>query len=249
MAGKAKLLIADFVMSFMWVWSSVLVKVFVHRVLGFGAHQLKGEIVRYVLSVLNMFFFAFMSKATKGGAYNPLTVLSSAISGDFSDFLFTVGARIPTQVVGSVYGVRLILDTFHGIGRGPRLNVDIARGALTEGLLTFSIVTISMGLSRKISSDNFFMKTWISSISKLTLHILGSDLTGGCMNPASVMGWAFANHEHITKEHLIVYWLAPIEATLVAVWVFGIVAGAKNDKVSTSKEDEEPPKRKSEKSD
>lgn len=89
------------------------------------------------------------------------------------------------KVVGSVYGVRLILDIFPGIGRGPRLNVDIAKGALTEGFLTFAIVIISLGLARKVK-DSFFMKTWISSLSKLTLHILGSDLTGGCMNPASV---------------------------------------------------------------
>ncbi|CAK9156085.1 unnamed protein product [Ilex paraguariensis] len=67
------------------------------------------------------------------------------------------------------------------------------------------------------------MKTWISSVSKLTLHILGSDLTGGCMNPASVMGWAYARGDHITKEHILVYWLAPIEATLLAVWTFRLL--------------------------
>ncbi|KAI3472401.1 hypothetical protein Pfo_029522 [Paulownia fortunei] len=237
MAGGWRLLAADFVMSLMWVWSSVLNKIFVHRILGYGAHEVKGEIVRYAVSILNMFFFAFMAKATKGGAYNPLTLLSSAISGDFSNFLFTLGARIPAQVVGSVYGVRLILDIFPGIGRGPRLNVDIAKGALTEGFLTFAIVIISLGLARKIT-DSFFMKTWISSLSKLTLHILGSDLTGGCMNPASVMGWAFANGEHITKEHLIVYWLAPVEATLVAVWVFGILARPKKGEAVAAKKDE-----------
>ncbi|KAK6151389.1 hypothetical protein DH2020_014024 [Rehmannia glutinosa] len=185
MAGGWRLLAADFAMSLMWVWSSVLNKIFVHRILGYGAHGINGEIVRYGFSILNMFFFAFMAKATKGGAYNPLTLLSAAISGDFSNFLFTLGARIPAQVVGSVYGVRLILDIFPGIGRGPRLNVDIAKGALTEGFLTFAIVIISLGLARKVT-NSFFMKTWISSVSKLTLHILGSDLTGGCMNPASV---------------------------------------------------------------
>lgn len=89
------------------------------------------------------------------------------------------------KVVGAVYGVRLILDTFPGIGRGPRLNVDIAKGALTEGLLTFAISIISRGLAQK-NTGSFFMNTWIVSLSKLSLHILGSDLTGGCMNPASV---------------------------------------------------------------
>ena len=89
------------------------------------------------------------------------------------------------QVIGSITGVRLIIQTFPGIGLGPRLNVDIHRGALTEGFLAFAIVIISLGLARKIPGS-FFMKTWIASVSKLALHILGSDLTGGCMNPASV---------------------------------------------------------------
>lgn len=89
------------------------------------------------------------------------------------------------QVFGAISGVRLIIHTFPEAGRGPRLNVGIHHGALTEGFLTFAIVIISLGLSRKIPGS-FFMKTWISSVSKLALHILGSDLTGGCMNPASV---------------------------------------------------------------
>ncbi|KAL8460107.1 hypothetical protein ACS0TY_031080 [Phlomoides rotata] len=235
MAGGWRLLAADFVLSLMWVWSSVVNKMIVHNILGYSAHDVKGEIVRYSFSILNMFFFAIMAKVTKGGAYNPLTLLSAAISGDFSNFLFTLGARIPAQVVGSVYGVKLILDVFPGIGRGPRLNVDIAQGALTEGFLTFAIVFISLSLAKKVT-DSFFMKTWISSLSKVTLHMLGSDLTGGCMNPASVMGWAFANGEHITKEHLIVYWLAPIQATMAAVWVFGILSQSRKEETKADKE-------------
>lgn len=233
--GARRLLASDFAMSFMWVWSSVLIKIFVHGILGYGSLDVKGEIIRYVVSLLNMFFFAFLGKATNGGTYNPLNLLSFAISGDFSNFLFTLGARIPAQVAGSICGVRLILDTFPGIGRGPRLNVDIAKGALTEGLLTFAIVFISLALSRKNTGS--FMKTWISSVSKLSLHILGSDLTGGCMNPASVMGWAFANGEHISKEHLIVYWLAPVEATLAAVWIFGLLVRSKKDEMIGEKSD------------
>ncbi|KAL3625013.1 hypothetical protein CASFOL_031681 [Castilleja foliolosa] len=100
MAGgerRRRLLAVDFAMSFMWVWSSVLVKIFVHGVLGYGAHQVEGEIVRYAVSLLNTFLFAFLTKATNGGAYNPLTVFSAAVSGDFENLLFTLGARIPAQ--------------------------------------------------------------------------------------------------------------------------------------------------------
>lgn len=223
------MLVSDFIISFMWVLSGVVIKILVYRGLGL-VHEPIGEVLKSALSIINLFFFAFLAKITNGGTYNPLTLLSAAITGDFSRFLFTVGARIPAQVIGSVAGVRLITEIFPEIGLGPRLNVDIHRGALTEGLLTFAIVTISLGLSRKIPGS-FFMKTWISSVSKLTLHILGSDLTGGCMNPASVMGWAYARGDHITKEHILVYWLAPIEATLLAVWTFRLlVPPLKEDK-------------------
>lgn len=219
MAGIVRLLISDIIVSFMWVWSSVIQKLIVNKVLGFGYHGLHAEVFRSSLSILNMFFFAYLAKLTHGGAYNPLTVLSSAISGSFANFLFTVGSRIPFQVLGSITGVRLILATFPEIGRGPRLTVSLYEGALTEGLLTFTIVLISHGLSKNIPGS-FFRKTWISSVSKLALHILGSDLTGGCMNPASVMGWAYARGDHITKEHILVYWVAPVQATLLAAWTF-----------------------------
>lgn len=89
------------------------------------------------------------------------------------------------QVLGAIYGVKFLIYMFPEIGKGPKLNVNIHQGALTEGLLTFMIVSISLSLARSIPGS-FVRKTWISSLSKLTLNILGSDLTGGCMNPASV---------------------------------------------------------------
>ncbi|KAE8651164.1 hypothetical protein Csa_001487 [Cucumis sativus] len=365
-SGAVRLLVLDFALSFMWLWSGVLVKIFVFGILGFG-NDLVSEVVKASFSILNMFFFAFLVKISNGSAYNPLTILSAAFSGDFSKFLFTVGARIPAQggklegkllnlflylhvnalshsilklrnqlvshtvirsndpnsledilrngfitgvsymysslfeasrwcnavnllgkrrevtlwnlkfwnevmlakwlwwlsleapksyhlpkilnlvgylhnqtskVIGAITAVRLIIHTFPEAGRGPRLAVGIHHGALTEGLLTFAIVSISLGLSRKIVG-NFFMKTWISSLSKLTLHILGSDLTGGCMNPASVMGWAYARGEHITTEHILVYWIAPIQGTIAAVLTFKLIfRQPKQEKVNMKKKSE-----------
>ncbi|XP_035840975.1 uncharacterized protein LOC110915194 isoform X2 [Helianthus annuus] len=60
------------------------------------------------------------------------------------------------------------------------------------------------------------------------LSKLGSDLTGGCMNPAAMtkfeaVGWAYALGVHKTKEHIVVYWFAPIEATLLVVWTFRLL--------------------------
>ncbi|KAK4272400.1 hypothetical protein QN277_020964 [Acacia crassicarpa] len=231
--GRIMLLVSDFVLSFMWVCSGVLIKMGVNKYLGLMSRESLREIVKIAIIITNMFFFTFLRIITRGGAYNPLTVLASAISGDFSNFLYCVAARIPVQVIGSIIGVRLMIDSLPEVGRGPRLNIDIHRGALIEGILTFAIVSISLRLATKIP-EGFFMKTWISSVFKLALHILGSDLTGGCMNPASVMGWAFARGDHMTKEHFVVYWLAPMEATVLAVWTFKLlVRPVKEDKSGT----------------
>ncbi|KAJ0043331.1 hypothetical protein Pint_18387 [Pistacia integerrima] len=99
--ARTRLLVSDFMMSFLWVWSGALIKIFVHKGLGLG-HDPSSEMIKGALSILNMFFFAFLAKVTKGGAYNPLTVLADAVSGDFPRFLFNVGARIPAQLFGYV---------------------------------------------------------------------------------------------------------------------------------------------------
>ena len=31
--------------------------------------------------------------------------------------------------------------------------------------------------------------------------------------------WAYARGDHTTFDHLLVYWLAPLQATLLGVWV------------------------------
>ena len=53
------------------------------------------------------------------------------------------------------------------------------------------------------------------------------------------MGWAYARGDHITKENILVYWLAPMEATLLAVWTFRLL-------VQPHKEEKEKMKAKSE---
>lgn len=97
--GRIGLVVSDFIMSFLWIGSGALIKVFVHKGLGLR-QETSGEVIKGVLGILHMFLFAFLTKLTKGAAYNPLTVLAAAVSGDFSLFLlfFNVGARIPAQV-------------------------------------------------------------------------------------------------------------------------------------------------------
>ena len=94
---RARLVVSDFVLSFMWVWSEPLVKIFVYKCFGFS-HEGFGEILKNTFSIMNTISFAFLEKITNGGNYNPLNILAYSIFGDFRNFIYCVGARIPAQV-------------------------------------------------------------------------------------------------------------------------------------------------------
>ena len=44
------------------------------------------------------------------------------------------------------------------------------------------------------------------------------------------MAWTYARGDHMTKEHILVYWLAPIKATILAVWTFKLLGRAAKSK-------------------
>ncbi|XP_010251758.1 PREDICTED: probable aquaporin SIP2-1 [Nelumbo nucifera] len=217
--ARNQVILSDFIISFAWLWSGSLNKFFVCKFLGLGSKP-SGEVIENILDLLSMYCFAWLCK-TYSGAYNPLSesVLSGAISGNNTRILYTVGSRIPAQALGSIIAVRLITEFLPEIGYEPLLSVGILQGALTEGALTFSIIVISLEAAQS-HPNNFFLKTWICSVSKIGLHILGSNVTGGYMNPASAMGWAYVQGSHINKGHIFVHWLAPIGAALLGVWTF-----------------------------
>ncbi|XP_071724327.1 probable aquaporin SIP2-1 [Rutidosis leptorrhynchoides] len=209
--------IVDFVMSFLYAWISVFIKIFVYRILGFH-HDALGEAVLITFKIFNTILFQFLSKKLKGGTYNPITVLYHSITGDFNHILFALNARIPAQVIGAIYAVKLIKKYVPGPGFGPHVNVPLLQGALIEGALTLVYVTISMVSASKVHSG-FFLKAWISAVCKNALIVIGSDYTETSINPASVVGWAYARGQALSDEHLLVYWIFPFEATLLAVWI------------------------------
>ena len=91
------LILWDFAFSFMWAWAGSLAKLFVYSFLDWG-HTSEAEALKLSLSVVYMYMFAWLAKWSEGGAYNPLTVLSSAFLGGPDAFIFTAFGRIPAQV-------------------------------------------------------------------------------------------------------------------------------------------------------
>ncbi|KAL6009795.1 MIP aquaporin [Asimina triloba] len=224
--GKFLLVLSDVIISFMWVWSTALIEVLVHQKLRIEMEP-RAEILEGSLAVVSMFVLAWLGKITKGGSYNPLTVLPGAISGSFSGFLFTMAVRIPSQVIGSLIGVQTIIDRHPEVGHGHyHLKVDIHRGALTEGILTFTMVMVYLGAAKSDPNNvDFESQNPLILCRALAFSIMTRNRTFILLNVAlsPAMAWAYAQGDPITKEHLLVYWLAPLEATLLGVWTFKLL--------------------------
>lgn len=222
MAGL-KLMVADMVVSFLWVLSGALVRV-VTAIVASHSLQLKEneELLRWALAVAVMFIFTWLGKITNGASYNPVTVLSNAFATTKAESLFTLAARIPAQAFGSLLGVKFVNRMIQPGDQGPLLKVGLINGMAVEGILTFVIVMVAL-IVRTRGPKSFFLRTWILCITKLSLSILGANFTGPAMNPATAFGWAYSRGEHRTKEHVYVYWLAPLEACLLAVWTFELL--------------------------
>lgn len=94
------LVVGDLVVAAMWVCAGALVKLAVYGVLGLGGRP-EADAVKVALSLVYMFFFAWLEGFTGGASYNPLTVLAGALASRAgpSLYLFAAFVRMPAQVM------------------------------------------------------------------------------------------------------------------------------------------------------
>lgn len=93
------------------------------------------------------------------------------------------------QIIGAMVGAFITVSCLPEIYRpmviGPYLRVDPHIGAIAEGILTFLVVCIVLIVSLK-GPRSGIRRTWITSISRVSLSTLGAEYTGPAMNPANV---------------------------------------------------------------
>jgi aquaporin SIP len=73
---------------------------------------------------------------------------------------------------------------------GPSLKVDPHTGAIAEGVLTFVITMAVLWIIVK-GPRNPILKTWMLSLSTVSLVLSGAAYTGPSMNPANVSPFSF----------------------------------------------------------
>lgn len=229
--GLAKKAVADASITFLWVFSMAslgAVSTSLAPVLGLdGPGKGKMYIVFALVSFL-IFFFSFLGQALGGASWNPTALVAFSYAGVSKDDLFTLGVRLPAQMVGAVGGALTILEVMpkkykHMLG-GPKLKVPLQTGVIAEAVLTFTITLIVMWALLR-GPRNRILKTLVIIGATITLVIAGGAYTGPAMNPANAFGWAFVNNQHRSWEHFAVYWAGPMIGTIFAVWAFKLLFG------------------------
>ncbi|CAN6443276.1 unnamed protein product [Victoria cruziana] len=206
---RARLAGCDFGISFIWAWSGALARLLAH---GLGDRTAAGELVKAWLYVGSLFLSAWVGRTTGGGSGNPLSLLTRSVSDDFDDLTSIVFARIPAQVCGSIVGVASVTLILPVFTYSSPLKVGVVEGAVTEGLLAFGIASVLLALKRYDPKD-FVVKTWIHAISSHLKEYMA-------IKWQQAAGWAFVLGNQTAREHLLVYWIAPIQATILAIWAF-----------------------------
>ncbi|KAH7306519.1 hypothetical protein KP509_22G016400 [Ceratopteris richardii] len=216
--GYALLVFGDVAMAFLWVFSNAIMRVAID--LGFPYMESSTrQLLKRASAVGLIFLFYGLSKLANGSAYNPLTVIAYFAAGITHYPLYILALRLPAQIIGAMIGTTAAVSCLPIVYKpqmtGPFLRVHRNTGAIAEGMLSFAVVFIVL-LTNFRGPRSGIRKTWITSISRVYLSSLGAQYTGPAMNPANAFGWAFLKNQHKTWEHLYVYWIAPILATLAA---------------------------------
>ena len=93
--------------------------------------------------------------------------------------------KIIGAVCGAFVSVSCVPKMYRHLMTGPYLRVAPHVGALIEGVLTFGVVFIALASNIRGPASGI-RRTWITSISRVSISILGANYTGPAMNPANV---------------------------------------------------------------
>ncbi|CAK9860265.1 unnamed protein product [Sphagnum jensenii] len=230
--GLATRAAADASITFLWVFSMAslgAVSSALAPIIGLQGGSGKLYVVLALVTLL-IFVFSALGKALGGASWNPTSLVAFAYAGVSKDTLFSLGIRMPAQMIGAVAGALAILEVMpkkysHTLG-GPKLKVPLSIGLLAEAVLTFALtLTVLWAILRGPRSPS--VKTGIIVVATIILVMAGGAYTGPAMNPANAFAWAFVSNEHTSWQHFAVYWIGPMVGTVVSVWAFNLLFAPK----------------------
>lgn len=225
--GLIREVIGDTVLTSLWVFSVSTVGTITAisaAALGLQVKSSAGLLLTTAVVTVLILIFSILSSLLGGASFNPATTVSLYAAGlKPGTYLLSLAVRFPAQAAAGAAGARAISHLmpaqYKHMLRGPSLKVDLHKGAIAEGFLTFTISMAALLIFTK-GPKNILVKMWLLAMATVGLVIVGSGFTGPAMNPANAFGWAYMNNWHDTWEQFYVYWICPFIGAVLAARIF-----------------------------
>ncbi|KFK37844.1 hypothetical protein AALP_AA3G036400 [Arabis alpina] len=224
--GAVKAAIGDMVITFSWVFLSATFGIQTTAIIsaaGFDGINWAPLAITTFLIFVYVSIFTVIGDFLGGASFSPTGNAAFYAAGIPGDTLFSLAIRLPAQAVGAAGGalaiMELIPEKYKHMIAGPSLLVDVHTGAIAEMLLSFGI-TFAVMLIILRGPRMLLAKTFLLSITTISLLVAGSKYTGPAMNPAIAFGWAYMSSSHNTWDHFYVYWISSFVGALSAALVF-----------------------------
>lgn len=166
-----------------------------------------------------------LSKLLGGSLFNPCDVATLYARGkcSFSSFLLRSIAQIAGALSGAIAASKYLPATWALRGQAlvatTQPGIDIIGGASSEFLLTYLVSLLVIATQR--SSRGRFIKYWTPLFATAAALKVGARYSGPVLNPAAALSWTYLywNKQPLTVvQHLIVFWVAPVAAAVLATW-------------------------------
>jgi glycerol uptake facilitator-like aquaporin len=187
--------------------------------------DIPSDIMFIALILVMLMVLGPLSKLLGGSLFNPCDVATLYARGkcSFSSFMVRSIAQVAGALSGAITASKYFPATWALRGEAliatTKPGIDIIGGASSEFLLTYLVSLLVMTTQR--SSRGSFIKYWIPVVATAAALKVGARYSGPVLNPAAALSWTYLywNKQPLTVlQHLIVFWVAPVTAAVLATW-------------------------------
>jgi MIP family channel proteins len=177
-----------------------------------------------------------------GGYLNPAVTITLWVLRRVTgrQALYLVGAQLLGSLVAGM-ALRMIFQTTFAAGvphlmaplragSGQADPAEMATGAGVELVLTFLLTFVIFGavIDRRTPKLSGLGVGLVVGLALAVAALTGFRLTGASLNPARAFGpwvwwWTVDRNAPDVKEHIFVYWIAPVLGAVLAGWVYSFL--------------------------
>jgi glycerol uptake facilitator-like aquaporin len=187
--------------------------------------NIPSEIMFIALILVMLMFLGPLSQLLGGSLFNPCDVATLYARGkcNLSSFFIRSVAQVAGALSGAIAASKFLPTTWALRGQAlvatTQPGIDVIGGASSEFLLTYLVSLLVMATQRSFRGR--FIKYCTPLVVTAAALKVGTRYTGPVLNPAAALSWTYLywNKQPLSvMQHIIVFWVAPVAAAVLATW-------------------------------